>query len=131
MNKLVIICALALVGAAQPALAVEKTAIDRRTNTAVDVQVETLRAFVTALQSRVEQDLGDRLTRLTTTLTTYDDLVPQLEERIELLTTARNDTACAHAQVNVPTPCDPTRQRLRWTGVTWSCVPLEPWELRS
>lgn len=110
--------------------AVEKTAVDRRANTPIDVQLDTIRAFVSTLQTRIEQDLGERLTRLTTDMNTYNDLVPQLENRIELLANIRNTTACAHAQLPVPatTSCDPTRNRLRWTGAAWTCAPRESWE---
>ena len=120
--------ALCVVCCATTAQAVEKTAIDKRLNAPLDVDLQSLQSFLSTLTTRLERDLGNQITRIETDLGIYNSLVTRLEDRINLL--RANYSSCPHALVDVPnvSTYDPTRQRLVWQAGAWVAVPLQAWE---
>lgn len=121
------VCAVCCATTAQ---AVEKTAIDKRLNAPLDVDLQSLQSFLSTLTGRLERDLGNQITQIQTDLGVYSSLVDRLEQRIQLL--RANYTACPHSLVDVPnvSSYDPTRQRLVWQpgSNAWVPVPLQTWE---
>lgn len=108
----------------QSAHAVEKTAIDKRINTPLDVDVEALNTFLGSLIDRIKIDLGNQITRLDTDIRRFDTLTQNILTHITGLTA--NYNVCAHAERDVP-PTTAT-SRLQWTGGSWAATPLQSWE---
>lgn len=110
--------------------AVEKTAIDRRLNTPMDVDVLALQTFVGSLTGRIERDLGEQIRYLEANTNIVRDLIPLLQARIERLSV--NYDACPHSLVDVPvvSSYDPTRQRMTWQPASnaWTPQNLQSWE---
>ena len=115
---------------AQSAQAVEKTAIDRRLNTPMDVDIQALDIFVGSLIDRIKVDLGTKITRLTAEINLFDQLSRDVNTHINNL--RANYTICPHAEAPVTVPesasYDTTRNRLQWTGVRWQTQPTQDWE---
>lgn len=124
MKKAILILALALLPLT--AGAVEKTAIDKRLNAPLDVDLEGLQVFLTVLTSRIDIDLGNKITVWTSVTNDYSQLMTQLTQRINLLVPQYD--VCVHATKEVPN-YDPTKNRITWYGAAWGAVPLQHWEL--
>jgi hypothetical protein len=126
-SLLAITLVLAQAGAAG---AVEKTAIDKRLNSPMDVDVQALQTFIGSLTGQIQRDLGTQIRYLESNVTMINNLVPLIQQRIDRLTV--NYDACPHALVDVPTVStyDPTRQRMTWQpgSNAWAPQNLQSWE---
>lgn len=124
MRKSLLIFALMLLPLA--AGAVEKTAIDKRLNAPLDVDLEGLQVFLTVLTGRIDVDLGNKITIWTGVTNDYTTIIQQLTQRIEVLVPQYD--VCVHATKDVPSNYDVTKNRLTWYGSAWGSIALQHWE---
>ena len=129
MKKLLF--ALAIAALPLSAGAVEKTAIDKRLSSGMDVELQSLQTFLDTLTLRIEKDLEPKIEIIRHYNTFYDGLITDLYNRVDLLTTSY--TSCPHSLAQVPTPASypaNQKQRLYWNGASkqWQALPLQSWE---
>lgn len=126
-----VLAALLLAALPLSAGAVEKTAIDKRLSSGMDVELQSLQTFLDTLTLRIDKDLGTKISIIRHNNTLYDGLITDLYNRVDLLTTSY--TSCPHSLAQVPMPISyPPNQkrRLYWNGASkqWQAMPLQSWE---
>lgn len=126
-----VLTALLLAALPLTASAVEKTAIDKRLSSGMDVELQGLQTFLDTLTMRIDKDLETKINVIHTNNTLYDGLITDLYNRVDLLTSSY--TSCPHSLAQVPTPASyPPNQkrRLYWNGASkqWQAMPLQSWE---